>query len=210
MTSEDPTPPSGVELPAGRSIVGERAARSRWAWLRQGRTARPFGLIVIAVGLIVIGIGWNGAAGSGGEIHHVPVVQAQLPWLLSGGFLGLGIVVFGAALLIADAHRQAEARLAGRLDALIEAVERRDATTDWTTAVAEPPTTRHPAAGAGDVRSGGAVLAGTASYHRPGCHLVRDRPEARLLPLAVAESEGLSPCRICRPDGGRAADEEAL
>lgn len=208
MTAEDLTPASGIELTTADSTGERRSALARLAWLRQGRASRPFGLIVIAIGLIVIGIGWNGAAGSGGEVHHVPVVQAQLPWLLSGGFLGLGIVVFGAALLIADAHRQSEARLTARLDALIEAVERRG-TPGWAASLPQPfPSAQQAgvaaatdeAEGAATAPAGGAVLAGTASYHRPGCRLARKRSEARLIPLAVAAAEGLSPCRVCRPD----------
>jgi hypothetical protein len=173
----NPTSPAGRATPASRLL----------AVARQARAARPFGLIVVFVGLVVIGVGWNGAAGPGGEVNHVPLVQAQLPWLLSGGFLGLAIVVVGAALIVADSHRQAEARLASRMDALLDALEKREAAPAWAGEQEQ--------AGSAE----GAVLAGSASYHRPGCRLARRRPEARLIPRAVAEAEGLSPCRVCHP-----------
>lgn len=171
MNLEDVT----TEVP----LVEDR--KLRFAGLRLGRLSRQLGLLVVAVGLVVIGLGWSGAAGGGGEIHHVPVVQAQLPYLLSGGFLGLAIVVFGAALIIADSHRQSQSRLIDRLEALIESVQPQgNNDTD-------------------EVGAGGAVIAGTASYHLPGCRLAKGRHEARLVSLAVAVGEGLTPCRVCRP-----------
>ncbi|MHB8681582.1 MAG: hypothetical protein ACYDA2_05760 [Acidimicrobiales bacterium] len=145
------------------------------------------GLAVVAVGLVVIGIGWNGAAGSGGEINHVPVVQAQLPWLLSGGFLGLGIVVLGAALIVVSVQRESQARLKSSLDAIADAL--------------------------GQLGAGRAVpddlddlvVAGSASYHRSSCALAQDRAEAHLLTVQQAVDGGLSPCRVCNPPVNAAA-----
>ena len=153
-----------------------------------GQGGSRFGLIVIAVGLVVIGVGWNGAAGSGGEVNHVPVIEAQLPWLLSGGFLGLGIVVLGAAMVIANAYRESEARLAARFEQLIGALEKEPAVA-----------TRSPVEPAPAERD--LVVAGSASFHRPDCRLVKGRTEARLIDVSTALDLGLTPCRICRPIG---------
>src|SRR4051794_41864483 len=89
--------------------------------LRPGAFGGGLGLVVVAAGLLVIGIGWNGAAGAGGEINGVPTLSAQLPWLVSGGILCLGLVVFGAALVIVHNARGGPARLEGKLDELVEA-----------------------------------------------------------------------------------------
>jgi hypothetical protein len=157
------------------------AGRRVLSRLTPARFGGRLGLGVVALGLLVIGIGWDGAAGSGGEINHVPVVQAQLPWLLSGGFLGLGIVVLGAALVIANAQRESQHRLKSSLDALAEAIERLGG------AAAVPD----------DL--GGLVLAGADSYHTSTCHLVRDRRDARVVSPEQATAEGLTPCRVCHP-----------
>jgi hypothetical protein len=173
-SSSDPTDrpaPGGVRGIANRAL---------------GRSGSRLGLIVIAAGLVVIGVGWNGAAGSGGEVNHVPVVQAQLPWLLSGGFLGLGIIVLGAAMLIANAYRESEARLSARFEQLIGALERDPGSATGPQSV--------PAK-----RNSEAVVAGTSSFHRPDCRLAKGRSEARLLDVTAALDLGLSPCRICRP-----------
>jgi hypothetical protein len=151
-----------------------------------GGSGSRLGLVVIAVGLVVIGIGWNGAAGAGGEVNHVPAVQAQLPWLLSGGFLGLGIVILGAAMTIANAYRETEARNAARMDAILEALERTGGTAEAVVAAAT-----------GEMAD--LVVAGTASYHRPDCRLAKGRADAEVIPVALALERGLSPCRVCKP-----------
>ena len=163
-------------------LAGLRSAASR----NLGRGGSRLGLIVIAVGLVVIGVGWNGAAGSGGEVNHVPLVQAQLPWLLSGGFLGLGIVVLGAAMVIANAYRESEARLSARFEQLIGALERDAGVAPGPDQSSSP-------------RQAGTVVAGTSSFHRPDCRLVKGRSEARLVDVSTALDLGLNPCRICHP-----------
>lgn len=163
--------------------IGIRATAGRVL----GRGGSRLGLIVIALGLVVIGIGWNGAAGSGGEVNHVPQVQAQLPWILSGGFLGLGIVVLGAAMVIANSYRESEARLSARFEQLLETLA------EGTESAARG---MHRSSGepAGDL-----VVAGSTSFHRPDCRLVKARAEARMIDVSTALDLGLTPCRICRP-----------
>src|SRR5437763_3894604 len=82
------------------------------------------GLFIVALGLLAIGLGWNGMAGGGGEVNGVPNLNAQLPWLLSGGILGLALVVFGTAMIIVHNARSDRARLEAKLDELVQAVGR--------------------------------------------------------------------------------------
>ena len=190
MTTVDPTVETAVPALTARRPPD---VLDRWrALVRRlgiGGSGSRLGLVVIALGLIVIGIGWNGAAGAGGEVNHVPLVQAQLPWLLSGGFLGLGIVILGAAMMIANAYRETEARNAARMDAILEALERSGGNRDAVAAAVVS-------------QSGEAtemVVAGSASYHRPDCRLARGRDDAEVIPVAVALERGLSACRVCKP-----------
>ena len=186
MTVADPTVETAAIPARSAPDVADRG-RALVRRLGIGGSGSRLGLVVIVLGLVVIGIGWNGAAGAGGEVNHVPVVQAQLPWLLSGGFLGLGIVILGAAMMIANAYRETEARNAARMDAVLEALERASSAT---------------AAGPADIATTGAgmVVAGTASYHRPDCRLARGRSDSEVVPAAVAVERGLAACRICKPD----------
>jgi hypothetical protein len=92
--------------------------------LRVASYGSGLGVIVVGVGILLIGIGWNGMAGGGGEVNGVPNLNAQLPWLVSGGVLGLAFVVFGSALLVAHNARVDRARLEAKLDEMSAALER--------------------------------------------------------------------------------------
>jgi hypothetical protein len=148
--------------------------------LRFGTLGGGLGLVVVAAGLIIIGIGWNGAAGSGGQINGQTDLRAQLPWLLSGGILGLGLVVFGAALVIVHNARLDRSRLEIKLDELVNVSAKAGADT--------------PASAAGIFVSGG------SSYHRPDCRLVSGRADVGYVTSDEAVDRGLSACRICHPE----------
>jgi hypothetical protein len=133
------------------------------------------GLALVGLGLLLIGIGWNGAAG------QLSVV-AQLPYLVSGGLLGLAVVVLGAAVLVLQSAREDRVALEAKLDLLAEAVleagaARSDAPRDLS----------------------GLVVAGTASYHTPSCRLVDGREQTTYLTPEEAQARRLKPCRVCTP-----------
>lgn len=57
------------------------------------RTYLIAGMVLAVVGLVVILVGWWGASGTA-------IVAEQIPYLISGGVLGLGLVVIGGALFV--------------------------------------------------------------------------------------------------------------
>ena len=71
---------------------------------RQIRYARILGLCFIVAGFAAIAFGWSGAA-------RVACPDCQLPYLLSGGAAGLGLVIVGAIALIIAQIRAAPADL---------------------------------------------------------------------------------------------------
>ena len=132
------------------------------------------GLLCVGLGLLVIGLAWNGAAG-------IDFVSGQMPYLLSGGFLGLALVVIGAVLLNIQNNRLDRAMLEEQL---------KDLNTRLARLSADDPTVIGGTAGD--------VVVGTSSYHRPDCRLVAGKG----LPMATSQSAvaaGLTPCRVCRP-----------
>jgi hypothetical protein len=139
------------------------------------------GLLLVAAGLLAIGIGWNGAAGAGGQIKGVTDLRAQLPWLLSGGLLGVALVTFGAAMLMVHNARIDRSRLEAKLDELVDAVSRG-------AGVAAP------------TSAAGLYVAGGASYHRPDCRLVGSREDVTYVTASEAAANGLRPCRVCQPE----------
>jgi hypothetical protein len=150
-----------------------------------------FGLAVIAIGLLVIGIGWNGMAGGGGEVNGVPNLNAQLPWLISGGILGLALVVFGAAMIVVHNARNDRARLEAKLDEVVQAMSR------GAIATASPST--YPVEPATVAKGARAFVAGASAYHDPGCRLVQGRDDVTYVSAADADEQNLKPCRVCKP-----------
>lgn len=161
-------------------LVASGVADSRRTRLREsGLLAGRLGFAVAGAGLLVIGFGWYGISGDGALIDGQTDVRAQLPYLLSGGFLGLGLVVLGAALIIAQSTRVERARS----EALIEA--RFDALTSALGGTRLP------------VAPEGFVVAGAAAYHRADCRLVDGKEGQDYVSVDTAEDAGLRPCRVC-------------
>jgi hypothetical protein len=175
---------SPYDLSSMNTLGAKKSRRFSLPQLRAAGLGSGFGLLLIAGGLLVIGIGWNGMAGGGGEVNGVPNLNAQLPWLVSGGILGLALVVFGASMLVVHNARVDRARLESKLDELVAAVSRGAATTPYPSAPQAPT---------------GVYLAGGSSYHRPDCRLVQGRDDVSFVTAGDAGVQDLKPCRVCKP-----------
>lgn len=148
-----------------------------------GRLGGQLGIGLCLLGFLVIFFGWNGAASQ----DYLP---AQLPYLISGGAAGLGIVVVGAALVVVQNHRADRVRLEALLERLAAANERQGAGAAALNGHAAP---------GSPAGLGGHVVAGESSYHRLDCNLHEAREAAHLVPLEDVISSRLEPCRVCRP-----------
>jgi hypothetical protein len=141
-----------------------------------GKLGSKLALVFIFIGLAAILVGWNGAAGN-------VAVAAQLPYIVSGGMIGVSFVIVGAAIMITQNAREDRQRLEGLLLQLVDA--------------------QH-AAGSGIDRvpsdADGLYAAGTASYHVPTCRLVDGREEVAYVTAAEATARDLKPCRVCQPE----------
>jgi hypothetical protein len=138
------------------------------------------GAILLPLGLVVIVLGWYGAA-------NTPYQYDQLSYLVSGGLLGLGLtfvggfLYFGAWLArIANDGRESNKRLADTLLVLADVTSRAAAVNDQGIDVDALPVT----AGEG------------TTMHRRDCSLIAHRDDLR----PVGENNGhLTACRVCRP-----------
>jgi hypothetical protein len=82
---------------------------------RRVQLTRFIGLLFAMAGFAAIGVGWNGMA-------SVSCVDCQLPYLLSGGAAGLGLVLVGVGLLVVAQVRAERIRLVRHVDAVRDAV----------------------------------------------------------------------------------------
>ena len=135
------------------------------------------GAILLPLGLVVIVLGWYGAA-------NTPYQYDQLSYLVSGGLLGLGLtfcggfLYFGAWLArIAADGRESSKRLADTLLLLAE-----------TSGTSTPE--------AVDLGAIPVVAGDGTTMHRRDCALIAHRDDLR----AVGEANAhLTACRVCRP-----------
>jgi hypothetical protein len=71
------------------------------------------GFVLVVLGWAVIFIGWWQAGNQDLE-------TGQIPYIISGGFGGFGLVVLGAIAILVDVVRQAETKLRASAEALHE------------------------------------------------------------------------------------------
>lgn len=149
--------------------------------LRWSQLGGQLGIGVAVVGILLVFLGWNGAA----SYDRLP---AQFPYLISGGIAGLSLVVLGAALIIVQNQRVDRAALQTTVAELRDAIERIGGAGG---SIADDPALMAAA------ESAGMVAAGPTTYHRPSCRLLKGRGALPTMTVADAEDRGLEPCRAC-------------
>jgi hypothetical protein len=145
------------------------------------------GAILMPLGLIAIFLGWYGVA-------HTKYQYDQLPYVVSGGLLGLALVFLGGFLYfgawlarLGTEQRESARQLTEAMMLLVDVVGKQSGAGR--------------SAGSLEVTSGAEpVLAGNGStVHRRDCPLISHRADLRAL---TGNETNLGTCRVCRPDFG--------
>jgi hypothetical protein len=148
------------------------------------------GAILMPLGIVIILVAWYGAA-------HTPYVQQQIPYMVSGSFIGLGLMIVGALLYWAhwlyrvydqaDLHHQDLLRQQEEgMRALIEAVTGSQGNGHGPRAAASAEAPSFVATGSG------------TNFHLPDCPVVaRSRRNVRA--VTARDAKRMQPCRICDP-----------
>ena len=149
------------------------------------RTLMIIGGIIAPLGLVVVVIGWYGAA-------HSPFLFQQVPYLISGLGIGLGLVFLGSFFYFAHWVTQLVKEGRAQSAAMIEAITRLEET------IKQQADT--PAAADGHVphTNGFAPLVATnkgTMAHRSDCVVVAGKPGLR----RVSADDGLESCQLCDP-----------
>ena len=155
------------------------------------------GGILMPLGFVLILLGWSGAS-------NTVNLYEQIPYSISGGMLGLGLIFAGGfcyfaywltQLVYAARRDSADTRMI--LERIEELLTANAAMASAGAApAAAPRRARGRTATATDTKPYLATPTGTM-YHRPECPAVAGRDGLR----KVSGSEpGLNPCRICEPE----------
>jgi hypothetical protein len=177
-----------------RAAVADAADRFRRLDLRNTWQVAA-GAVLVPLGIVIVLLAWYGSA-------HSPYVQGQIPYLVSGSFIGLGLLVVGGLLYWAHwlyrIYDQADLHQAEQLARdrqLIELLETVLAGTGGGTPRARPAPMKV-------AETNGLVSTASGSnVHRPDCPIVA-RHRTGLRSLSVAEAKGRPACRICQPELG--------
>jgi len=195
-TQPTPAPPSGQPP---RHPPADRPPSPLWRAVARINRA-GVGWALVGAGLVAIFLGWFGVSGQA-------LVAKQLPYLVSGGILGVALVSMGAFVLGTEDLRKDSGRL-DRLERMVNELHavllaRADAPDrslledlDLTTAGNGAAGARSPAGG--DQGSLVALPEGQ-TYHRASCAMVTGKAQAAALTAPAARRRGLKPCRLCEP-----------
>jgi hypothetical protein len=193
--------PEDIAPPATHAPTGAEAARRDERFAEGVRTLRVGGAsvkleerilmvlggVIAPLGIIVVLLGWWGAS-------NTPYVFEQLPYLISGGLLGISLVFLGAFFYFAHwltqlvkEHRVQSVAMLEALQRLQDQVARQADGQVGATAV-----------GVNGAEGDAVVLVATAQgsmAHRPACVVVAGKRDLR----QVADTDGLAPCKLCEP-----------
>ena len=180
-----PTQDSGSRRVAGRladigSLLARRDREGGSVLQRMDRVLSLAGSIILPLGLVAIFLGWYGAA-------RTPLLFEQIPYLISGGLLGVGLMLGGGMLFFGSwLARMAEQDRRSSQELMIALGELREAVL-----------TSSVAAASASLAATGLVATPTGSMaHLPTCSVVAERDDL----VAVQPDDGLKPCKICDPD----------
>lgn len=177
------------------TILGRAAGRFRLAFTERSLFAAGGALAV--AGVLCVLVGWEGTS-------RTVLVAGQIPYLVSGGLLGLGLIFLGGflyfghwmALLVREnRERSAEdrndlARIRDHLDHLNQTLAGLVGALQTVSATGAGPSAVNLVA----------TPTGTM-MHRPDCAAVAGRANLR----RVNAEDGLRPCGLCRPLDSEAA-----
>lgn len=192
-----PPPPSstdGDQAGVGRLEQGVQTLKTRGTGLP--RWLLPvLGSFFAVLGLVMGFLGWWGAS-------RTPYLFEQVPYMISGGIVGLGFVVVGSFLYFSYWLTELVKEQRAQSAAVVDALKRVE---DVLVRTGSGPN----GSGNGQARAAGASPSATAASpvgplvattkgtmaHRPECVVVAGKPGLR----DVSADDGLAACKLCDP-----------
>jgi hypothetical protein len=161
-----------------------------WRWVAE--SARPYvGWTLAGLGALALFLGWYGVSGQS-------LTAKQLPYLVSGGLTGIGLIVIAAVFLATDDVR----RQLGRLNEIERKVD--DLYSLLVVDAAPPtaatePTSTSTSTSTTTTAAGLVALPTGTSFHRPTCALVVGKANTVRVDGRAIKARSLRPCRVCDP-----------
>jgi len=170
--AEKPTAPKST-----RAARRFRMAAAGTTLRRESRLVAA--IVLLAAGIVFVLLGWYGAA-------HTNILTEQIPYLISGGLLGLGLIVVAGVFAASAANERQARELRGEIAAAIAGL----ANANHNGGNGRGPATDDTVF----------VLNGGHSYHVAGCPLLEGKDGVQRRTLPEAQAAGLASCKLCGRD----------
>jgi hypothetical protein len=157
----------------------------RWVW---DSVFPVIGYVLVIAGIIAIAIGWYGVADNS-------IVAKQLPYLASGGLVGLALVVLGGRFLVMQDLRRDSGRL-DRLEQMMLELHETLLIGAESAGLLGPAAEGRPAP---DQSGTYLVVAGGDQYHRASCPIVAGKSGVSRIRAGTVTRRRLTPCPLCEP-----------
>ena len=184
LQAEQPVADETVEQPSPQAAPAQPAKPKRarkkadWrAFVRENaRLLVTFALL--GAGIVFVILGWYGAA-------HTNILTEQIPYLISGGLLGLGLIIVAGVLAAGAVQERSNDDLRREIAQALAAMGSRAPDRGVRT----------------DAYSSNGhhvfVVPGGRSFHQPGCPILEGKEGVQELEAAQAESSGYAACKLC-------------
>ena len=169
----------GAEPAPATPDVAPRPTQNWSALLLEHRRLVAAGLM-LAIGIVLTVLGWYGAA-------YTNIITEQIPYLISGGLLGLGFIIVAGTLASSAMQQRDNDELRKDLTRAIRALQAAGG-------AGRNGTTAAPSSNGHHVF----VLPGGRSFHEAGCPIIEGKAEVEeLVGVGAAVSAGYAPCKLC-------------
>ncbi|MDX6233097.1 MAG: hypothetical protein QOH68_2101 [Nocardioidaceae bacterium] len=147
--------------------------------------------VIAPLGLILVILGWYGAA-------HTPYLFEQVPYLISGGLLGIGLLFLGSFFYFAHWITELVKEHRAQSSAIVEALQRLQDEIGFQAGAGRAAAISSNGSDSAAAPTAPLVATSRGSMaHRPECTIVVGKPDLR----AVTADDGLVPCKLCDPYG---------
>ena len=169
-----------------------RARKARTGPVQLDRWLLIVGGVVLPLGVLLVLLGWFGAA-------HTGRLFEQIPYLISGGLLGVGLIIAGGFCYFAYWLTRLVYEGRDQNQALLAALERIEVRLDGRGVSGGQLSSNGFGSPAATSDTGPFLATPTGTmFHRPDCSIVTDKSGVREV---SPDDEGMKPCKICDPLG---------
>lgn len=182
--ARDPSATADPPVPEAQTRPAPSGRRD-WRALLLADWRLTVAAVTLIVGIVLVILGWYGTA-------YTNIITEQIPYLISGGLLGLGLIILAGVLAASGAQKRDNDELRRDLTRAIRALE---------FASGQPVDerlARTPVSANGHLVF---VLPGGRSFHEAGCPIIEGKPTVDEMPQGEAITEGYAACKLCDVSG---------